>query len=367
MKSSIIFAIFALAATAALPPASDAAESGEKKRNNAETGSLTGEDIDWNRAQTLNQRHRKGDTLTAEEKAYLDRALAIRQKRGDAPSRDRTGSAGDGSAEERTVKPALVPEEDSPVRRLTATASDGREISVAYRVPKGDAPFPAIVFFHGGMSQSAVENLEQSARTNPTHTRFLDAGYVAVSASYRSYANEPRSRGPILDATAIVRAVKELPEVDPASVAVFGGSGGGSIVLELASEDDASPVAVIAGEPATVIYTGMLPSYSERDSVIRSPQEFYTDEIRERTEAKIAAIDCPILIHHGDQHLLKIINFEIVFPAIESAGKTLVVKKYPGQPHGFYWGNKTDLETLERLIANTREFLEPLLKTKPGS
>jgi len=322
--------------------------------------------IDWDRAKSLHQKSKAGQSLSDEEKAYLEKA--VKARRAGNPNRNTSSdpTRGDGSGERPTVKPVLVSEVDSPVKMLTATASDGNTLEVAYRVPKADRPLPAMVFIHGSLGQSKPRELMHSARANPTHTRFLSKGYVAVAATFRTYAQEPLSRGPILDAIAIVRAVKELPEVDAESVVVFGTSGGGSIGLELAGEEEADPLAVVIGEPATVLYTGLMTDLSMRDKSMKDYPTLYTDERRKATEAKIARIACPLLIHHGDTHPLKKINFDIVFPAIEKAGKTMVIKHYPGEDHGFYWGNRTSEKVLDSVVSSTLEFIEPLLKSQPA-
>ena len=315
-------------------------------------------DIDWARAASLRAKAKRGQELTAEEDAYLKRAIAARS----APDPTR----GDGSDEQATVPPIVIPEDTSPVRTLNVTASDGNTLQVVYRAPKADRPLPAIVFIHGSLGQSKPRELIQSALTNPTHTRFLSKGFVSVAATFRTYGEDPLSRGPILDAIAIVQAVKKLPEVDPGSVVVFGTSGGGSIALELAGEKDLGLPAVVVGEPASVLYTGLMTDLSMRDESMKNYAALYTDERRAATEKKIAAISCPILVHHGDVHLLRKINFEIVFPAIQAAGKTLLIKNYPGEDHGFYWGNRTSEATVNAVVANTLDFILPLLKSPPA-
>jgi len=99
---------------------------------------------------------------------------------------------------------------------------------------------------------------------------------------------------------------------------------------------------------------------------MKNYETLYTEERRLATEKKIDAISCPLLVHHGDIHPLRKINFEIVFPAIEKAGKTILIKRYPGEDHGFYWGNRTSEATVEAVVSSTLEFIEPLLKSPPA-
>ena len=327
--------------------------------------SIVADEIDWERAKALRQKLRSGETLQAEEEAYLQRAMDSHQAR--TNNRDNEATRGDGTDEESTVAPIRVSEAKSPVLTAKAVASDGNEIAFAYRVPEADRPLPAVVFIHGSLGTRRIRELSENARANPTQTRFLAAGYVTVAATFRTYGNEPLSRGPVLDLIAITQAVQELPEVDAESVVVFGTSGGGHIALELAGSEEVSFPAVVLGEPASILFTGLMTSISVREKAMKDFRILYTDKHRKETEAKIDAISCPLLVHHGDQHPLRKINFDLLFPAMEAAGKTLEIKLYPGEDHGFYWGNRTTEETVNAVVANTRKFIEPLLKTKPAT
>lgn len=316
------------------------------------------DEIDWNKAKELRQKSRAGLSLSAEETAYLARAMKARS--------GANATRGDGSDEVATVEPFVVSEETSPIKTLTATASDGNEIDFAYRSPTANRPLPAIVFIHGSLGQRRLPELIENLKSNPTQTRFLKAGYVAVAATFRTYVEDPLSNGPTLDLIAIVKEVRELPEVDPESIVVFGTSGGGSIALELAGSKEVSFPAMVIGEPATILFTGLMTDLSMREPAMRDYKTLYTEERRHATEKKIGTISCPLLIHHGDTHPLNKINFDIVFPAIEEAGKTIVIKRYPGENHGFYWGNRTSEATVEAVVSSTLEFIEPLLKSPPA-
>ncbi|MDF1824774.1 MAG: dienelactone hydrolase family protein [Verrucomicrobiales bacterium] len=322
---------------------------------------LTAE-IDWDRAKELRRKMQNGQTLSEEDSAYLKTAMEARAA--GKPSRSNT-TRGDGSDEVATVAPVNVSEEDSPVQMLSVTASDGYKLEIAYRAPKADRPLPAVIFIHGSLGNRRLHELVDNVTNGPTPTRFLAAGYIAVCGTFRTYGEEPQSRGPILDSIAIVQAVKKLPEVDSENVIIFGTSGGGSIALELAGSPDADPLAVIAGEPASVLFSGVMTGIANRESSMKDYPTLYTDELREIMERKIAAISCPILIHHGDRHPLKNINFDLIFPTIEAAGKSLRIENYPGEDHGFYWGNRTSTETVEKVLRSSLDFIEPLLTSKP--
>jgi len=155
--------------------------------------------------------------------------------------------------------------------------------------------------------------------------------------------------------------------VDPNSVAVLGGSGGGSLALELAGERDLC--AIVAGEPATVLFTGLMvrgmsdrgPAFQE---VMRNPKKHLTPELEKFTQAKIKQIHCPALIVHGDLHPLKTINTEVIVPEMRAANKTVEYIEYPGQAHGFWWG-AADGAVGQKVFDDTMRFIKPTLKTQP--
>ena len=220
----------------------------------------------------------------------------------------------------------------------------------ALRKPPGDGHFPAIVFLHGGLGQSPMSQLRRNAVEGPAQSRFLAWGYVAVTATRRAIRHDPGDRGVVEDTLALVDAVQALPYVDRESVVLYGGSGGGTLALEVASVSD-ELAAIVAGEPASIIYMGMFakehvvlddagkPTRDRRWDVMNAdPQKLYTPELRDHTRSKLEGLSTPTLILHGDQHALKKFNFGILIPEMESMGKPVTVIRYPGEFHGFYWG-----------------------------
>ncbi len=251
-----------------------------------------------------------------------------------------------------------------PIEKIEATTQDEQKTRAFYRKPPGDGPFPAVICIHGGVQSASDQNLHNLLTGNPVYTRLLAAGYVTVAGDFRTYKANPQARGPIFDCLAIVDTVKKLPFVDSESVVVFGGSGGGSIALELASTTKLA--AIVCGEPATLLFCGMLGpgEFNKRYDVLDDVQTYYTDERKALTQKKIKTISCPVLILHGDQHALKTLNSKIFLPELKAAGVEVEYKVYPGNSHGFYWGNGTSRETVEKFMADTLSFLEAKLKTK---
>lgn len=320
--------------------------------------------IDWNRARELRRKEVTGQPLTDDEKVYLERAKAALARRGQQPGPD-AGIRGDGVGEQVWVPPIRISLEESPIERIEAKAQDERTAHGFYRKPPGEGPFPAIVFLHGGLRKMPDENLRRQLVSNPTYTRLLASGYAIVASTFRTYEQDVQSRGPIWDSLAIVEEVRSLPAVDGRSVVVFGGSGGGNIALELAGLTELP--AIVCGEPATILYTGMLTTgeYGPRLEMMANPRKYWTEDLKERTRAKLKTIRCPVLILHGDIHDLRKMNGEIFVPEMRAAGIEVEYKVFPGNTHGFYFGSDATKETVDRVVAEVGRFLEPRLACKP--
>jgi dipeptidyl aminopeptidase/acylaminoacyl peptidase len=254
-----------------------------------------------------------------------------------------------------------------PAESIEALAQDKQTAKAVVRKPPGQGPFPAIVFLHGGLNQRNVDRVKRETPSQVINSRFLAAGYVTVEAIFRSRSDDPQSSEALWDCLAIIEAVKKLPEVDSKSVLVLGHSGGGSLALELAGQ---TPLcAVVAGEPASIIFTGMYNRLArrrpQRDALMEDPKRYYTPELQKRTREKIARIACPVLIVHGDQHPINKINHEIIIPELKEAGKTLEVILYPGQPHGFVFGQDGSPEATQKCFDDCHAFFKKYLPTEP--
>ena len=266
-----------------------------------------------------------------------------------------------------------IPEDRIPVTELELTETS----YAAVRKPPGEGPFPAVVFLHGGLGQSSMESLRTNSLRQPTQARFLAWGYVTVTATRRAIRHDPQDRGVVEDTLAVVRAVRDLPYVDCQSVCLYGGSGGGTLALEVASVSG-DLAAIVAGEPATIIYMGMFskhhivlgengrPAGDRRWEVMNSdPGELYTDAIRNRTREKLAGLSTPTLILHGDVHAIRKFNLGLFVPEMEALGKPVTVNMYVGEPHGFYWGRGRDPRKARQANEDAHEFLQRHVRVQP--
>ena len=295
----------------------------------------------------------------------LAEAKALARKRVAADRRRTAGMEGDGAGPMKSrVKPVAIPESEAPILTLDAETSDGRSVRAFWRKPKGEFPFPVTVFIHGGLTQFPEAALRESLQNNPVVTRLLAAGHAVVQATFRTYEQDVQSRGPIEDVRAVVQALARTPEIDPARISLFGGSGGGNIALELGA--DPAVRAVIAGEPATVLYTGMLTTgdYGPRLEIMADPEKFFTPELRRRTLEKLRSLRAPVLLLHSNQHDLHKLNAPLFVPLMKEAGVDVEYREYPGYGHGFYlgggddrWGKGADDAVVASVVRDTLAFL----------
>jgi dipeptidyl aminopeptidase/acylaminoacyl peptidase len=327
--------------------------------------------FDWKRVVGLREREVLGQELSGEERSYLQRALAAIDPKRDVAVATRlalVGLTGDGIGETFQAPPVRISTERSPVEVLPARAADGGVIEGSYRKPAGKGPFPAILIVHGGLSTQRAEKRAWFLTEGPVHTRFLEAGYVVIQATFRTYDPADLLKpGPALDVEALYGKARELPFVDPARIVLFGGSGGGSLVLEVGTRQ--RPAAILAGEPATILFAGMLKTgeYQPRLQMMGDPWSHYKDEHRLLLEEKLRKIQSPVLILSGDIHPLKIMNGQIFLPAARKAGVRITWAEYPGEGHGFYFGSATSTATVERAMREMTAFLGKHLPGKEGA
>ena len=277
------------------------------------------------------------------------------------------------TADSAEVTFPLIPEDRIPIDelKLSDTAYG------AVRKPPGKGPFPAILFLHGGLGKSSMAALQRNSVQQPTQARFLAWGYVTVTATRRAIRHDPQDQGVVEDTLRLVRAVRDLPYVDAESVALYGGSGGGTLALEVASASD-DLAAIVAGEPATIIFAGLFtkdhivfdsngaPTGDRRwDLMNQDAKALFTDETREFTRRKLSSLSTPALVLHGDVHALKHFNLGVFVPEMEALGKPVTVNLYPGEPHGFYWGVGRDPAQALKANRDADSFLRKHIRAQP--
>jgi len=280
-------------------------------------------------------------------------------------------------SDEPATRPVIALEA-SPLESISPIASDGHRGEGFLRKPPGDGPFPAVVLLHGGLTKWESGPLRDfTLRAHPS--RFLEAGYVVAVMTYRSRDIDPQSEVSLRDALAAVEYVRQLPYVDSDSIAVRGTSGGGDLALAVAAATDVA--AIVAEEPAIMLFTGMFNSrspkegerFTARDSapISADPRRYYTAEYQELTREKINWIQSPILMVQGDQSDIPRLNADIFIPELNAAGKNLTVITYPGEPHSFAFyslPNRTPRPAVAlKAFHDMDEFLRTHIATQPRS
>jgi dienelactone hydrolase len=328
-------------------------------------GNARGDDgaIDMQRVRELRARVQKGEKLSEEDQKYYDLGVKEWERQRGKQARTRnnavrpTRAANNPLAEApvRKGEEFSVSETLCPLEKIEVTNAAGIKVIGILRKPPGPGPFPALVHLHGTLNSMDLEGLKHWA-TQPTASRFLAAGYVVLTPTFRDREADPQTRNALVDCLTMIDWVKKRPDVDPASVVVWGDSGGGSLALELAGETDLAAAA--AQEPATILMIGILKKANEKGKTMADPKQYWTPELQEFTRNKIRKIHCPLFIAYGDISEINKVNHEIVIPELKAAGKQLETKLYPGQRHGF---SKSNVEFYE----DCRQFFGKHIRTTP--
>ena len=254
-----------------------------------------------------------------------------------------------------------VSEEACPLEVVAIPTQGGRARTPAViRRPAGRKGVPAVIFLHGTGETSSLDRLKAIARGPNNMSRFLAAGWVTVVPTFRAQNEDPQARDALLDCLDVIAYVKKMPEVDPASVVIYGISGGGSLAIEIAGE--VALAAAAAEEPASIVYTGMLTnayrkgdkkvSSADGQDLMENPVKHYTAEIQKITRDKIRKIQCPMFFAGGGVHVINRINNEIVYVELDKAGKNFQAVLYPAQKHGFSMRSDKFFEDLWAFLAN---------------
>lgn len=259
----------------------------------------------------------------------------------------------------------VVSEADSPVQQVYVKSKDGAYVAAALRRPRGDGPFPAIIFFHGAPGGRGMEQLTGWARGEtggPVWERFLREGFVVVVADYRggdwNAMNVPSTNASataIDDGLAVIEHVKSLPHVDSSRISLYGVSLGGNLVLYLVSKNPAIHSAVL-GAPAPIWFLGL-----QRPAAGGPPDLPGAKPDPVLLAANIAPIRTPVLILVGTEDRLLPLDTTL-HDALAQGGKSVHMHVYEHGYHDFVLGpqgqKRPDLPRGEILLQGALEALE---------
>jgi fermentation-respiration switch protein FrsA (DUF1100 family) len=174
------------------------------------------------------------------------------------------------------------------MREVTLTTADGLALRSWYKAARNGRP--TMIYFHGNGGNIA----SRAKRARP----YLNAGFGVLLVGYRGYGGNPGTPcedGLYADGRAALRFV-EAEGVGPEQTVLYGESLGSAIAIHVAAEQAAQgrPVAAVIGEGA--------PSSVVDVAARRYPFAPVRTLIKDRfdSRAKVAKIDAPLLLVHGD-------------------------------------------------------------------
>jgi dienelactone hydrolase len=221
--------------------------------------------------------------------------------------------------------------------------SDGLKVRGLLVKPKGDGPFPLIVYNHGGGPNGLWEQNRRRLY------EWAQLGYVCIGSSYRGTIGPAgESEGELSvwnkevnDVIRLTELAKQLPYVDPTRIGMQGGSRGAGLSLNLITKYG-DFTCLVTMYPAAAID----PENSER------PQPIYSD---------VAAIrsDLPLLIISGRNDPMALFKYvKQYMDRLDSIGKSYQKIIYDGYGHGS--GNpKTDAEADMHIQQFFAKWLKP--------
>ena len=280
------------------------------------------------------------------------------------------------------------------VTEMEYASSDGRKIPCVLSMPRGNGPFPILVTIHGGQGNRDLAYLRTMAApspVSPTIQAFNEQPWAILAISYRA------GNGALLameqeDVVAGIRFAKTLPMIDPARVAVVGGSHGGHLALVAAEKMGQEFLCFAVGSPwmtdPIVYMTGnpnqpplSLVSEKAREALMKNGQALYHGLTRARgmsqqqameflaqhsIEAHADRIQVPSLFitSRGDDQAPHVL-IEPTIRRMAAAGQDVTVYTAEKSPHGFYWartvsaaralrGEKTAEELIEETTARQK-------------
>ena len=216
------------------------------------------------------------------------------------------------------------------------TTSDGVRIH-GWFVPGSGGP--TLVWFHGngGNISHRVDNIAG------LHGRL---GVSILIIDYRGYGlseGSPTEQGTYLDAEAAVAHALSRPDVDPERVVLFGRSLGCAIAAEMAVRHDA--YAIVLESPFTSVLAMAKRAYPFLPGVGLLVGNMYD------TLDKVARIDAPIMVLHGDSD--EIVPFEMGREVFEAASepKRFYIIRGAGHNDTYAVGGAPYLDALGSFLA----------------
>ncbi len=258
--------------------------------------------------------------------------------------------------------------------------SEGLKIYALLTIPNGEAPeggFPAIVFNHGYIPPNVYKTTER-------YIAYVDeiakAGYVVFRIDYRGHdASEGEATGAYgnpgyqIDVLNAVASIKQLSEVNPEKIGMWGHSMGGYLTLRtMVISDDVKVGVIWAGVVAS--YTDLLYNWRRTGSFTPSPSSrgvgwrtgwieaygtpednpVFWDSVS--ANSYLADLSGPLELHHGTEDEDVPLEFSIrLAEQTRDAGKIADLYTYEGDNHNISGNFST---AMQRTIAFFDSYLK---------
>jgi enterochelin esterase-like enzyme/dienelactone hydrolase len=244
---------------------------------------------------------------------------------------------------------------DGSLGRTTEFHGAGGLVVPAYvRKPKGDGPFPVVVMLHGGRYRAGA-SAGMGRSTRAPVAAFLQAGWAVYCTDYRP--NNKISIEPIEtdDAIEALKAVRQLPFIDPKRVGLWGASHGANVASRVIARADLSGAILCApaamdlievkkadsrGEPVVPILRRLIADMETKhgakaEEIEKDPGKYdYSSALTEITKVR-----CPLLILNArDDDNSPVSIMELYAKKLRAAGKTVEMYLPEKGGHGFYVG-----------------------------
>jgi dienelactone hydrolase len=254
---------------------------------------------------------------------------------------------------------------DIPVQLMYVEMIDGVYAPIGLRTPKGEGPFPLVLFAsgNGGRGMAMVRDFTQNVSW--TQEEFLKAGYAVAWLRYRAevdYAydrigklvedkrqrRQLLNRGPLEyeDVISIVEYMKSLPFIVPDLIFYMGMSHGGEMAFKIASEYHGVR-AMIACEPAAHEFLRLRPDDTARINpetglldiermLMREAEKVRPRITEDVARARMAPITTPIFVQGRNSDELQGI-FRVCYDLLVELGKDARWATYEHDVHGFVY------------------------------
>jgi dipeptidyl aminopeptidase/acylaminoacyl peptidase len=261
---------------------------------------------------------------------------------------------------ERVVFTEAVTNSDIPVDITLLETVDGLFTPIGIRRPRGNGPFPIVLFFSGNGGAGLAQVRDYINNNAYTFERFLEKGYAVAWLQYRAeawyawpglpplqvgkqQANQAMNRPPleIDDLATIVEYVKRLPYVDPNRVGLCGNSHAGGMILRAGSQG-LNVRAAIVSEPDASEFLGLKEEYFAVEEPLFRTIEAAAPYLDKTTAMeRLRRISFPMFFVNRDRDELQGL-FETAYIWAKEAGKTVEHVTYDHPVHGYIVRVKRD-------------------------